>query len=166
MNEYEKLVQAEKRCHTIEVREKAAGKEGVANTCEHGVQVFYGADDGSDDKTVSPEVFSRDFEITAEIELTKGNMKSEDYTIEYCPYCDQEVAIRSHGITACPECGKPLASCSVCCLEYSGCYSDLRGCMFPDSCPYGCTGGAEDEFKPITNSPMTAEEIAFAWENC
>ena len=67
MNKYEKLVQAEKRCHSIEVREKATGKEGVANTCEHGVQVFYGAYDGSDDKTVSPDEFNRDFEISAEI---------------------------------------------------------------------------------------------------
>ena len=92
-------------------------------------------------------------------------MKAEDYTVEYCPFCEQEVAIRSHGITACPSCGKPLAPCSVCCLEYSGCYADLRGgCDEP--CPYGCTGGAEDEFKPITNPPMTAEEIAFAQANC
>ena len=92
-------------------------------------------------------------------------MKAEDYTIEGCPFCDQDVAIRSHGITACPSCGKPLAPCSVCCLEYSGCYSDLRGCALPDPCPYGCTGGPEDEFKPITNPPMTDEEIAFAWAN-
>lgn len=157
MNEYEKLVQAEETCHTIEVREKATGKEGVANTCEHGVQVFYGALDGSDDKSVTPEVFNRDFEITAEIASMKANMKPEDYTIEYCPYCDREVAIRSHGITACPSCGKPLAPCTVCEVE--------RGeCHFP--CPYGYTGGAEDEFKPITNPPMTAEEIAFAEANC
>ena len=44
MTEYEKLVLAEKTCHTIEVREKATIKEGVANTCESGVQIFYGAD--------------------------------------------------------------------------------------------------------------------------
>ena len=92
-------------------------------------------------------------------------MKAEDYTIEYCPYCEQEVAIRSHGITACPECGKPLVPCSVCCLEYSSCYSDLRGCKLPDPCPYECTGSAEDEFKPITNPPMTEEEVAFALAN-
>lgn len=67
MTEYDRLVRAEETCHTIEIREKATGKEGVANTCEQGVQVFYGAYDGSDDKTVSPETFSRDFEITAEI---------------------------------------------------------------------------------------------------
>ena len=67
MNEYEKLVLAEKVYHTIEVMEKATGKEGVANTCEHRVQVFYGAYDGSDDKTISPDDFSRDFEITTEI---------------------------------------------------------------------------------------------------
>lgn len=35
MNEYEKLAQAEKVYHTIEVMEKATGKAGVANTCEH-----------------------------------------------------------------------------------------------------------------------------------
>mgnify|MGYP006916102807 CR=1 FL=1 len=90
MDEYEKLVLAEKTCHTIEVREKATGKEGVANTCEHGVQVFYGADDGSDDKTISSEDFSRDFEITAEIAAMEANMKPEDYTIEYCPFCEKK----------------------------------------------------------------------------
>lgn len=67
MTEYEKLVLAEQTCHTIEIREKTTGKEGVANTCESGVELWYGADDGSDDKVVSPEEFSRDFEITARI---------------------------------------------------------------------------------------------------
>ena len=51
-------------------------------------------------------------------------MKAEDYTIEYCPYCDQEVAIRSHGITTCPSCSKrlllvlcvPLSAMVVCSL--------------------------------------------------
>ena len=93
-------------------------------------------------------------------------MKPEDYTIEWCPFCDQEVAIRSHGITSCPSCGKPLAPCSVCCLAFKGCYADCN----PDEnaetgCPYGCTGGASDEFLPITNSPILEEEIAFAWAN-
>ena len=67
MTEYEKLVLAEASCHTIEIREKATGKEGVANTCADGVEVWYGADDGSDDKVITPEEFSRDFEITARI---------------------------------------------------------------------------------------------------
>ena len=67
MTEYERLVLAERTCHTIEIREKSTGKDGVANTCPDGVQVFYGADDGSDDKTISAEAFSRDFEITAVI---------------------------------------------------------------------------------------------------
>ena len=67
MTEYAKLVLAEATCHTIEIREKATGKEGVANTCAEGVELFYGADDGSDDKTVSSEEFSRDFVITAMI---------------------------------------------------------------------------------------------------
>ena len=67
MTEYEKLVLAEASCHTVEIREKATGKEGVANTCARGVEVWYGADDGSDDKVISLEEFSRDFEITARI---------------------------------------------------------------------------------------------------
>lgn len=65
MTEYAKLILAEQSSHTIEIREKATGKEGVANSCAKGVELFYGADDGSDDKTVSPEDFSRDFEIIA-----------------------------------------------------------------------------------------------------
>ena len=52
MTEYEKLVLAEASCHTVEIREKATGKEGVANTCARGVEVWYGADDGSDDKVI------------------------------------------------------------------------------------------------------------------
>ena len=66
MTEYEKLLDAERRCHTIEIREKKTGKVGVANSCV-GVALFYGADDGSDDKIVSIEAFNRDFEITAAI---------------------------------------------------------------------------------------------------
>ena len=65
MTEYAKLILAEQTCHTIEVREKATGKEGVANSCVDGVQLFYGADDGSDDKTVSPDKFNCDFKIIA-----------------------------------------------------------------------------------------------------
>jgi len=69
MTEYAKLMLAEQSCHTIEIREKATGKEGVANSCAGGVELFYGADDGSDDKTVDIDTFNRDFEITAIISL-------------------------------------------------------------------------------------------------
>lgn len=67
MTEYAKLVLAEQTCHTIEIREKATGKEGVANTCAEGVELYYGADDGNDDKVVSAEEFTRDFVITSMI---------------------------------------------------------------------------------------------------
>lgn len=67
MTEYAKLILAEQSCHTIEIREKATGKEGVANSCAEGVELFYGADDGSDDKVISPEEFNRDFEVIAMI---------------------------------------------------------------------------------------------------
>ena len=67
MTEYAKLILAEQGFRIIEIREKATGKEGIANSCAEGVQLFYGAEDGSDDKTVSPETFSRDYEIVAMI---------------------------------------------------------------------------------------------------
>lgn len=62
---YAKLVEAEETAHTIEIKETATGKTGVANSCADGVELFYGADDGSDDKVISPEDFRRYFEITA-----------------------------------------------------------------------------------------------------
>lgn len=68
-----------------------------------------------------------------------------DFTIEYCPFCDSEQVIYSKGVTACPDCGKPLAPCSMC-----------ENCDY-GTCPYGCTGGAEDEFKEVTNPPISKE---------
>ena len=65
MNEYAKLVLNEPRCHTIEIVELATGKTGVANSYNGQVAVFYGADDGSDDKIVYPDTFSKEFKITA-----------------------------------------------------------------------------------------------------
>ena len=65
MTPYSILVTAEQTCHTIEIREVATGKEGVANTQGDMVAVFYGADDGSDDKVITAEQFNSDFEITA-----------------------------------------------------------------------------------------------------
>ena len=69
MNEYAKLVIAEQSCHTIEIREKTTGKEGVANSCPEGVELFYGEDDGSDDKVVDIDTFNRDFEVTAMVSV-------------------------------------------------------------------------------------------------
>ena len=65
MTPYSKLITAEQTCHTIEVRLKATGEEGVAGSQGDRVAVFYGADDGSDDKVISIEEFNRDWEITA-----------------------------------------------------------------------------------------------------
>ena len=67
MTEYEKLIIAEQIAHTVEIVERSTGKTGVANSCIGRVKVFYGADDGSDDKTVSPQIFNRKFRITAAI---------------------------------------------------------------------------------------------------
>ena len=72
MTQYSRLVSAEQTCHTIEIREVATGKTGVANSVRDEantqgdkVAVFYGADDGSDDKVITAEQFNRLFEITA-----------------------------------------------------------------------------------------------------
>lgn len=66
MTAYQQLAEAEKEsAHTIEIEEKATGKRGVANTCVGGVAVYYGDDDGSDDKVVSVTQFNKGFRITA-----------------------------------------------------------------------------------------------------
>jgi hypothetical protein len=76
-----------------------------------------------------------------------NTINPNDYTIEYCPHCDSEQVIYAKGITACPECGAPLAPCSMC-----------VSCDYA-TCPYGCTGGEEDSHKTITN-PHISKEIA------
>lgn len=87
-------------------------------------------------------------------------MKPEDYTFEGCPYCGKEVVIRAHGVTACPECEKPLVPCSLC----SDGTKQLYDCS---ECPHGhVTCSSKDEFILITNPPITADEIAFALANC
>jgi len=66
MTAYEQLAAAEKEsAHTIEIEETATGKCGVANTCVGGVAVYYGDDDGSDDKVVTVRQFNKGFKITA-----------------------------------------------------------------------------------------------------
>lgn len=62
----------------------------------------------------------------------------EKYTTEYCPWCDTEQEILSIGISACPNCSKPIVPCSICIdCNYS-------------TCPYGCDG-INDEYLQITN---------------
>lgn len=76
-------------------------------------------------------------------------MNRDDFTLEYCPWCDNEVVIHATGITACPECGKPLAPCSVCTAENDGCH---------EPCPYGCDGTEADEQKTVTMPPVSEAE--------
>lgn len=70
----------------------------------------------------------------------------DDYTVEYCPFCDSEQVVFSKGITACPNCGTSLAPCSMC-----------EDCDY-GACPYGCNG-SDDEFKEITNPPISKEFV-------
>jgi len=60
-DEYEKLIYNE--FMVVEIRERSTGKTGVANTYRAGVAVYYGLDDGSDDKVISREEFNREFEV-------------------------------------------------------------------------------------------------------
>lgn len=43
-------------------------------------------------------------------------MKLTDYTLEYCPVCDNEVVIHAYGVTRCPVCG-PLQRLVACALR-------------------------------------------------
>lgn len=65
MTTYEQLLEAESnKADTVEIREISTGKEGIASTCADGkVFVFYGADDGSDDKVISADEFNSQFEV-------------------------------------------------------------------------------------------------------
>lgn len=67
MTEYQKLLWAEQIAHTVEIVEPETGKKGVAATHPDGVAVFYGADDGSDDKVLTPHEFNQRIKITAAI---------------------------------------------------------------------------------------------------
>lgn len=51
----------------------------------------------------------------------RRKMNKENYTVEWCPYCEQEVVIYAHVITECPECGEKLFPCSVCTQECCNC---------------------------------------------
>ena len=72
----------------------------------------------------------------------------QKYTIEWCPYCDTEEVIYAEGITACPNCGAPLAPCSMC-----------EECNY-ETCPYGCHGDERDFHKQVTNPQITKEQAA------
>lgn len=73
----------------------------------------------------------------------------DTYCIEMCPGCGNEEVIFAKGITRCPDCGYPMAPCSVC-REY-------RECDYA-SCPYGCNGTDDDGRKKPTNPDISREE--------
>ena len=67
MTEYQKLVFAEQIAHTVEIVELRTGKTGVVKIFPYGVAVFYGSDDGSDDKVITPRQFNRNFKVTVAV---------------------------------------------------------------------------------------------------
>lgn len=77
----------------------------------------------------------------------KAQMREEDYTLEQCPSCEEEVVIRATGISRCPSCGRPILPCTKC-----------SSCTTP--CPYGYMGRWDKTLKP-TNPPISHEEVEF-----
>lgn len=69
----------------------------------------------------------------------------ETYCIEPCPGCGGEQVIYAKGVTACPDCGYPMAPCSEC-----------EECDY-DTCPYGCDGTDADSRKRVTNPPISKD---------
>lgn len=91
-----------------------------------------------------------------ELERGEGKFRMDDpnnYTIEYCPHCDSEVAIYSRGITACPNCDERLAPCSICddCIE---------------KCPYYCDPGCDcdESIEHWPTQTISDEEVELVWE--
>ena len=93
MTPFDRLLLAEKTCHTIEIEEKETGKKGVANSSNGCVAVFYGNDDGSDDTIVTPDEFNARFIITATLSTPdsiitglKASIKRDIdfYTSDFC----------------------------------------------------------------------------------
>lgn len=74
------------------------------------------------------------------------------YCIELCPGCMNEQVIYAKGITACPDCGYPMAPCSECLV-----------CNY-DTCPCGCDGTDADSRKRVTNPPISKEMQAILYE--
>lgn len=79
----------------------------------------------------------------------------ELFTVEACPNCGSEQVIWSHGVTRCPECGAPLAPCSVC--------TDENGSCNYNSCPYGCDGSENDLKKAVTMPDIFSEDAALLY---
>lgn len=94
-------------------------------------------------------------EIRLELRTARGaGYRRNDYAVEFCPNCTAEVYINATGITKYPECGYPLAPCSVCNEEHTGCHAPTK----PEPCPYGCRQDATDKYKKTTMAPLTKEE--------
>ena len=48
---------------------------------------------------------------------------------EMCPYCEEEVELKATmKLQVCPNCGKMIAPCALCCMDYVNC----------KMCPLGC----------------------------
>lgn len=73
-SEYNKLLEMERLPNSMgaAIVKVETGEEGIAGTCGEEVSVWYGSDDGSDDKTISIKEFTRFFRVTGFVD-TDGN---------------------------------------------------------------------------------------------
>lgn len=76
------------------------------------------------------------------------NIILTDYTLEYCTRCDSLQVIFANGITACLNCGAPIAVCGL----------DCETCEYA-TCPYSSRLEKEDYQKVVTN-PLIPKELA------
>ena len=85
MTEYEKLITAEQIAHTVEITECLTGKTGMANTCAGRVALFYGAEDGNDDKIVkdAPSSSAATSQTHAKVTLVYNSISGLFYFIQF-----------------------------------------------------------------------------------
>lgn len=91
--------------------------------------------------------WTNDLILAIDADTSPGYFSLEDFTLSYCPNCNRDMVVYSHGITGCCVCGKPLRPCGAC-----------DGCWY-DACPYGNPESPETSAKSCSNLPIRQSEV-------
>lgn len=68
ITEFAKLIKAEEMGVTVEIKMNGVEVYGVATPIgNNAVKVYYGKDDGSDDKIISAEEFNKNWQVTGSL---------------------------------------------------------------------------------------------------
>ena len=98
-------------------------KHDIRYTVKSG-QVYY---DNQYEELIGEWYLNKDmrFQLYGETEPPKSWIEawdlSRETTVEWCPYCNNEVVIPTFGVSTCPECGKPILPCSMCDMDKVNC---------------------------------------------